>query len=628
MSFQTNIRLQSILLFFLAAILYVNTLGHDFVMDDRVVVTENKWAQQGLGGILKIFSEESFSGYLSEKGIENTLTGGRYRPLSLAFFATLVQFFGNNSFVFHLFTVLLFSLSCFLLHRFLFSALKTTRVQDNAALISFISTALFAAHPVHTEVVANVKSCDELLAFLAGIGSLYALLKAHDSRRQIWNAAAGGLFLLACLAKENAATLLVIAPLTLWFFRRASPREILRQSWPLLAAFAMYVGLRGAAVGWQLEGQMMHDPLNNPFLKAGAQQWVPFASDEKIATIFYTLLEYLRLLVWPWPLTHDYYPFHISAKNFSNPAVIASVALHLILLGLAVWLLKKRKLAGFGLIFYLVTLSLVANIFFPVGTFMAERFLFMPSAGFCLAVAALVVPLAGKNKFLRYAMSGIVSALLVVWGVTTWLRNAAWASEEKLLKTDVATSANSAKLHNSLGTLLLTQAQALPNNAQRPMLLQEAETHLRKAIELHPTYYDAFLAYGACVFYLQKYDFSVQAYRGAHRMNAQDPKAKIGLAYALRYGGDFYGSENRDPNKAIQYFTEAWQLNPDTAIATHLAAQYQILEQPREAALWLEQALSLSPGDARLIEMLNNARAEAKMPAQAPLQTPNSFLPK
>jgi tetratricopeptide (TPR) repeat protein len=546
----------------------------------------------------------------------------------MALFAVLAQFFGNNSLVFHLFTVLLFAVACWALHRFLFFALKTTRWQENAALISFISTALFAAHPVHTEVVANVKSCDELLAFLASIGSLYALLKACENPRWAWKAAAGGLFLLACLAKENAATLLIIAPLALWFFREKSFRQTFFSTWPLLAAFAAYFVMRGTVLGWHFEGQAMHDPLNNPFLKAGAQQWEPFTWDEKFATILYTLLEYLRLLVWPWPLTHDYYPFHISAKNFSHPAVIASAALHLILLTLAVWLLIKRKLAGLGLVFYFVTLSIVANIFFPVGTFMAERFLFLPSAGFCLVVAALVVPLAGKNKIWRYVMSGIVSVLLAVGGAVVFLRNFAWASDEKLLYIDSATSANSAKLQNSLGTLLLTKALDPANSSRRMVLLQEAEIHLRKAIELHPTYYDAFLAYGACVFYLQKYDLSVQAYRGARHMNAQDPKAKTGLAYALRYGGDFYAEENRDPERAIQYLTEAWQINPDTAVATHLAEQYRRMGQPREMALWLEQALTLAPGDTRLLEAVNKARAEAKMPVQESQQSFNSFSPK
>ncbi len=166
MPFITNIRLQSLFFVALAFLLYANTLGHGFVADDPVVLTQNRLVQSGLAGIPGIFSDDSFAGYLPEGATEGLLEGGRYRPLSLACFAVLQSVFGTKSLVFHLFSVLLYAGVCLLLYRVLLLALKPGRESSVAALMAWGATLLFVTHPVHTEVVANIKSCDEQMALL------------------------------------------------------------------------------------------------------------------------------------------------------------------------------------------------------------------------------------------------------------------------------------------------------------------------------------------------------------------------------------------------------------------------------------------------------------------------------
>jgi tetratricopeptide (TPR) repeat protein len=272
----------------------------------------------------------------------------------------------------------------------------------------------------------------------------------------------------------------------------------------------------------------------------------------------------------------------------------------------------------------MITLSITANIFVPVGTFMAERFLFMPSLGFCMIIAALIVPAMQRGKTLRISGISVVAALAAIWSVITLLRTPAWESEERLLKTDIVTSPNSAKLRNLLGTALLTKALNTSDPTERLALLQQAETHLGKAVEMHPTNFDAFLAYGACVFYLQKYDLAILSYRGAVHINPNEPKAKLGLAYALRFGGDYYAQAGSNSAKSVECLSESWQLNPDTATATHLAQQYLLMGQSRDAVMWMKQALSLAPNDPRLLEMMNRAAGSA--PKGVDQEPVNSFL--
>ncbi|MEI6409225.1 MAG: hypothetical protein WCR52_07575, partial [Bacteroidota bacterium] len=563
-----NPRLISIGLFLAAFALYANTLGHGFVLDDEVVLSRNHFVQQGISGIPDIFGHDSFAGYEQIAGRENLLSGGRYRPLSLAFFALLWQVFGNNALVFHLFSVLLFAGAGVLVYRLTVLLLKENTQGKLAGLLTAL---LFAAHPIHTEVVANIKSCDEQLALILGLGALYLLFKSFDSndKRSAW--ASVGLFFAACFAKENALILAVVAPFALWIFRQTSMGKAFKFSGLWWLPVLVFIGIRGSVLGWQFAGQAMQDPMNNPFLQFNGHQWVACAPGMKIATIVYTLGRYLLLMLWPMPLTHDYYPFQIALQQPGNVAVLLSAFVLTFLLVFAVWNAQKRGVVGFGLLFFAAALGMTANIVFPVGTLMAERFLFLPSFGFCLALAAGALQIAGQQR------SNLVLAVFAIislgFAFLTIQRNSAWKSNETLFKTDITHAPNSAKLRNSLGTLLLTQALQATDVTQRRALLEQSAEHLKKAVALHPTYYDALLAYGACTFYLQQYENAVTAYRSAHRLYPQDDKSKIGLVYALE--GDGVDKIHRGDASGANALQEAWQLQPDTVSAGNLSRFYR-----------------------------------------------------
>ncbi len=153
-------------------LLYANTLGHGYAFDDSIVITENSFTQQGFGGIYDLMTKDFFIGIYGEQGME--LTGGRYRPLSLVMFAVEYQFFGLNPFVGHFINVLLYALTAFLLFKVLRNWLSKI---EGGAIIALITSLLFIAHPIHTEVVANIKSRDEILSFLLVLVTLQALHK-------------------------------------------------------------------------------------------------------------------------------------------------------------------------------------------------------------------------------------------------------------------------------------------------------------------------------------------------------------------------------------------------------------------------------------------------------------------
>ena len=592
--------LPQIALFVVAILLYANTLGHDFVLDDDIVLVRNAFVKQGIQGIPAIFSNDTFAGFERLAGQENLLVGGRYRPLSLAFFAILCEVFGASPVVFHVFSILLYALCGCMVFWLTQIMLKGT---PDAGRLAFLAALLFVVHPVHTEVVANVKSCDEQLALLLGLGACFAVFKAFDLRRKTWMATAAALFFAACLAKENAVMLAITTPLALLFFRKANLISALRNTLPMLISLAAFLALRTAVIGTETGGgHWMNDPMNNPFLTWNGNIWQPAALDEKIATIFLTFGKYVRLCVFPYPLTHDYYPFHIQLEDFSCHWVWVSILLFAALLGYGIWGIWKKlfpmsnskpasaSYLSFSVLFFLVTLSITMNLFFPVGTFMAERFLFLPSFGFCTAIVFWGNRFGEKYNVLSFLI--LMTVIVMLFSALTLLRNPAWKNNETLLRTDLNHSPNSAKLRGSLGIILLENALQKQDTTQRRQALQESWTHLNKAVELHKTYYDALLAYGACSYYLGKYSESVSAYRTAYHISPDDGKSKTGLKYALQAHADNFSKKGQNM-EAISAMTEAWQLQPDTLSAAHLARFYKAENQMEKAEEWLKKAAEI-----------------------------------
>ncbi|MBK6929713.1 MAG: glycosyltransferase family 39 protein [Saprospirales bacterium] len=498
-AFFQNALLQSLLIFVFAFLLYANTLTHGFVQDDAIVITDNMFTTKGVEGIQGILSKDTFFGFFKVEGKETLVSGGRYRPLTLVFFALLYQLAGHNPFPFHLFTVLCFAATGVLLYRTLLVLLKGWAAgKEQAPVVAWIATLLYVAHPIHTEVVANIKGCDEIVTLLGSLGALWLTLRAWDTGKKAWGLAAGLVFFLACLSKENAATFVVVIPLALWFFRQASPGQSVRAALPVWIGFLAFFILRGSILQWKFGAAPM-ELMNNPFLKIEGDRWVAFSAGEKLATILYTLGRYIQLLVFPYPLTHDYYPRTIGIKTFGNPGALLALAGYLFLIWFAVKGLAQRDPVRFGILFFLLTISIVSNLVFPVGTLMGERFVFMPSAGICLAVAALLCRLPGRKTALV-----IAGAVALLFSIKTVLRNPVWASNERLFFTDVKTSVNSAKINNACGGVLFEKAQKEKDGALQLTMYEQAFNYANQALQIYPNYKDALLIRGGCQFYLKK----------------------------------------------------------------------------------------------------------------------------
>ena len=155
---------QLVALIVLAFLININTLSNDYALDDAVVLTQNSIVKKGVSGIPEMLTSNYLKGYTTDV---NLLSGSRYRPLTLVAFALEYQFFGEQPFVSHLINLLLYLMLIVLLFKFLRMAMPISQ-----QYLIFITVLIFSIHPVHTEVIANVKGRDELLAFILLLSAL------------------------------------------------------------------------------------------------------------------------------------------------------------------------------------------------------------------------------------------------------------------------------------------------------------------------------------------------------------------------------------------------------------------------------------------------------------------------
>ncbi len=458
----------------LCFLLYGNTLNHDYALDDFVVITENIYTQQGLQGIWDILSKDTFAGHYGE---QKHIYGGRYRPLSVVTFAIENAFYGNNPQASHLINLVLYAFTGIVLFKTLGVLFNKQDPPPGHFSIPLMATMIFLVHPIHTEVVANIKGRDEILALLFSLVTLYLVVTGRSGapfNRQITVFTA---YFLALLSKENAISFLLIIPVSLWFFTVTPKRDFYKWMVPMLAATAVYLAIRQLVV---VPGVVAHSLLDDPYLYADSHQ--------KVATILYTLGVYLKLLFIPHPLTWDYYPFHVAYRHVASIAVIASALIYVGMLLIAARGLKRKSTLAYAIIVYLIPLALVSNIFFNVGTFMAERFLYFSSVGFALACGQLLSVFTRKRSYTHIILLVIIAGVLAMITID---RNRDWKDAFTLYEHDLAISTNSAKSNIIMGDCYSKLANLEKDPDRKKALFEKAVRLTEKALKIYPDFIQA-----------------------------------------------------------------------------------------------------------------------------------------
>lgn len=590
------------MIFVASFLLYGNTLNHDYTQDDAIVIYDNMFTTQGFKGIPGLLTNDTFYGFFKEKGKANLVSGGRYRPLTPIMFAVEYEFFGRKPFYGHMFNVFWYALLGIMIFITLKSLFKGILSNTQADLIAFIAAMLFVAHPLHTEVVANIKGRDEIISMLGAVVTLW--LTTINKSHYLHKGLIALIFFLACLSKENAITFLAVIPLAHFMFLGKSVKETLTITIAPLIGALVFLAIRTSILGFDLGSEPM-ELMNNPYLKLVGNQYMPFSFEEKYATIATTLLKYLQLLVFPAILTHDYYPRHIDIMSFSQAHPILSILTYTALIGIALFSFKKNKIIAFSIMYFIITLSIVSNLFFPVGTNMSERFMFMPSLGFVIFLAYLL-HIALSNY--RITFISIFLSIFILYSYKSISRNQVWKDDFTLFTTDVKTSKNSAKVLNAAGGALSSEANKVEDKNTRDQMLNMSINYLTQAIEIHPTYKNAYLIMGNAHYFLGQYQEAVNSYNVALQLDPNYKDAEKNLAISLRDLGRIAGEKEQDLEKSIKYLNQSLALsNIDPETYRLLGIAHGIGNDHIKAIQYFKKVIDLSPNAAGGYLNLSNA---------------------
>jgi tetratricopeptide (TPR) repeat protein len=540
---------QIILLVVLGFLLYANTLPGKFLWDDYGLVRDNAQIKS-LSGVKKIL--------VTNIGAGSGVASNFYRPLQIFTYALDYSLWKLNPAGYHL-TSILFHIAVALALYWLVS------VVFKDYQLSFLASSLFIIHPLHTETVAYISARADIIAALFFLLTFIFYIKHLHSGSNKPLICALLFYPLALLAKESSLIFPLLALFYHYVFRvKIRPRASLF----FLFEIAAYFLLRLAV-------------LKSPLLILSGSE--PFY--HRLPGFFLALGEYARLIILPFNLHMEY---GLKLFKFSHPGVIPGA----FILSAALFCMFKKwknKVWPFAIGWFLIMLLPVANLY-PINAYMAEHWIYLPSAGIFIAGSYAILSL-HRLKYLRIFAKILIILLIFYYTCLTTQQNNYWRSPFILLGKTLEYAPDSPRANNELGN-----EYALLGDSQK------AESYYRKAIITDPRYKEAYVGLGNLYCRIDKPDQALALYQKAAGFLPGSAELYVGLGNALL--------KLKRGEEAIVAYKKAIALQPDAAYIYHnIAVAYFSLKKYGQAAEYFDQAGKLGyPRDSRLEESLQPYR--------------------
>ncbi len=336
-----------------------------------------------------------------------------YRPVTTFTFA-IEQLISNevpNPRIGHFINIILYILNCFQI----FLLIEKFPVSEKKKYISILATLLFATLPVHTSMVANIKSRDGLLSFLWGmiyLNLFIRVLTKNESffKKILWISLAVLSITAGVYSKLDAFNFLIITPLLFIIFNKSINLKILLRILFISAItfkvtiflFEFWSESKLKAIEYS-NSQESSDPVlftENPII--AYENW-----SDKISFSIQTIFEYVKMVFSP---SGHYYYFGydmLPLLPLSHPIIWIKIAILTIIALSALFVFRKNTLYSFSVIFFFSSLIYCSNLITPVSGIIADRYVYIASLGACIAVAILLnfILTISIKKFSRFNLS-------------------------------------------------------------------------------------------------------------------------------------------------------------------------------------------------------------------------------
>ncbi len=563
-------RLIATLLFLviLGSLCFANSVKNPLLhWDDHVYIQKNPY--------IKTFSWTNLKTLFSQPYFKN------YAPLHILSYHLDYRLWGLNPSGYRLINIILHILNSLLV----FFLIREWYHNEKAAIIG---AALFVVHPIHVESVVWLSQRKDVLSAFFFLLALYGYIQFFKNKNWSWYGLSLILFLLALLTKPVAITLPLILIFYDWCFSPKKPRIGWKDKLPffLLSGVSAITTIWAQSAGTGIKHYVGHNFFVSLFLTG------------KIIVL------YLGKLLLPINLSARYV---FSIQKFSDMLTISFILPWIFLLFLAgwlLWLLKKNAPLAFPGCWFLITLLPVANLI-PTSTQMADRYMYLPSLGYSLAIGLFVCSLGiwAKQKKRRRLVQGIsiimVGGLIMFYGSLTVDRNLVWRSNYTLWKDALKSNPHNYYAATYLANACLMDGQKQSKHPkQKKYTLQEAKKNFQQGISLNPSFAPALLGMGSVLIEEGKPKVAIPFLLQAQKYNdekRQSLRIKHNLGIAYLKEGLF--------DKAEKTFASAIKQDP-TFPPPYLALGKLYFDRNtyqgyQKAAKHYLQATKLSPEDPR-----------------------------
>ena len=545
----------------LASLVYLNTLPNAFVIDDRQQIVDNGFLRQR-DGLKKIFTTNVWAFVQKDKPTNY------YRPLMHTVLYFEWRMFRDNPAGYHALSILLHAGVTLLVFFWL------RRIQPNAT-VAWLAALLFSVHPIHTEAVAWISAFPDLLCSLLVLAGFQLYLRAeqaHGWRRYAQETALSACLLLALLTKEIGLVLPLLLVLYEMLERRRWPLALLRARLFPYAAMAVaavvYLGMRWYALGalmpvsWGFKGSRVEMLLG----------WIAL------------LYEYTSRVVFPLRLNS----FHVmpAPSSLLEANVLAGWTIVAGWIALGGWLYRRRRPEWLAVTLFLIALmpSFPPTTLLGEGFWLGERYLYLPSVGFCWLLAAALDRLASRVGW--KPMVSLSLALLLAYSARTVLRNQQWRDEIGFYLHDLRTERDSDQIHALLAEAYVRRGMA-----------GEALPHAQALVRLAPRDPFAHNSLGFVYWRLGEPDKALAQYHWAIDLAWEQDRPDF-AALSLNNLAVAYGQLGR-PDRAIPAYQQALALDPDfDQVHNNLGAALLEAGKLEQGVLHLREATRLNPASA------------------------------
>jgi tetratricopeptide (TPR) repeat protein len=509
----------TVLFFLIAIVVYSNSFVNPFIWDDTALVVDNHlirdWRYLG-----KIFA--------SDVTHAEDIYSRHYRPLQIIFYSGIYHLFGLNRFWYHFINIAIFCINAILVYFLIFTISRNR-------LASFLAALFFLSHPIYASSVTYISGlADPLMGVFLCLCLILTIRypEYEGYKRAFLYFGALMSFILALLSKELSVVFPLILIIYDLIFDRAklkSIRAAIVRHAPFFIIAVSYICLRLTVLRFS----------SFPATTARFDFYTRFL-------IFLNVINtYFAILTLPLNL-HMSRNYFVPSSLFNVPTILSFLSLIIVAL-FVVYSYRRSRAIFFFCVWFFIFILAQSSLFFPINTFIAEHFLYLPALCFFFVLAVGLIRICSRKALI------IITFLIVCfYSLLTFARNYEWRDPVLFYKRIIEFNPYSWMAYNNLGKIYLETGQ-----------YQDAIFQLKESLRLNNQQLYARDNLAMVYRKLGRYQESIKQYK---EMLAVSPDYKIGeihhnIAVMYQQMGDY--------KKAIEEYMLALEINPRLTMSNY-----------------------------------------------------------